>query len=166
MNINLASRITGYRIDAYGEKQYERIESDQKTLLTEIEGITSTVAQGFSDAGVHLVSDLMDADENLLLAVKGVGEKTLENVYDAVQKFIERADESELENDELNTLAVDQESKSTVIAEKVLEGTPNEEITLSPDSSELSSNQDSGIADDSESGNSIPDDQTVIENTE
>ena len=84
----------------------------------------------------------------------------------AVQKFIERADESELENDELNTLAVDQESKSTVIAEKVLEGTPNEEITLSPDSSELSSNQDSGIADDSESGNSIPDDQTVIENTE
>jgi len=40
MNINLASRLTGYRIDAYGVNQYKRLQDDQNTLLTEVDGIT------------------------------------------------------------------------------------------------------------------------------
>ncbi len=36
MNINLASKITDYRIDAYGVKQYERIQEDQKTITRRV----------------------------------------------------------------------------------------------------------------------------------
>ena len=39
MNINLASKLTDYKIDAYGVKQYERIQEDQKTPISEIEGV-------------------------------------------------------------------------------------------------------------------------------
>ena len=36
MNINLASKLTDYKIDAYGVNQYERIQEDQKTLLLKL----------------------------------------------------------------------------------------------------------------------------------
>ena len=93
MNINLASKISEYRIDAYGEKEYQRIQNDQNTPLTDVYGINSTVSNSLDSAGIKLVSDLLDADESLLLSVKGIGEKTLEGIYDSVQKFIERIDE-------------------------------------------------------------------------
>ena len=37
MNINLASRVTGFRIDAYGVNQYQRLQNDQNTELIEID---------------------------------------------------------------------------------------------------------------------------------
>ena len=36
MNINLASRLTDYKIDAYGVNQYERIQEDQKTSFPKL----------------------------------------------------------------------------------------------------------------------------------
>ena len=38
MNINLASKITDYKIDAYGVSNYERIQEDHKTNLENVEG--------------------------------------------------------------------------------------------------------------------------------
>jgi len=99
MNINLASRITDYRIDAFGEKEYERIQSDQKTALSDIDGITATTAKNLAAVGINVVSELLDADEDILLSAKGVGESSLDDIYTAVQEFIEReipAEEEEL----------------------------------------------------------------------
>ncbi|MBT3589597.1 MAG: transcription termination factor NusA [Candidatus Marinimicrobia bacterium] len=90
MNINLASRITDYRIDAFGENEYERIQSDQKTVLSEIDGITETTAKNLADVGVKIVSELLGADEDILLSAKGIGESSLDDIYTAVQEFIER----------------------------------------------------------------------------
>ena len=39
MNINLASKVTEYKIDAYGVLQYERIQKDQNTDLDNIPGL-------------------------------------------------------------------------------------------------------------------------------
>ena len=94
MNINLASRVTGYRIDAYGIKQYKRLQNDQNTQLIELNGIKNNVAKSLQDAGIRTVSDLMEADEESLLEIKGITSSTIEKVYSSVQHFIERDDSS------------------------------------------------------------------------
>ena len=101
MNINLASRLTGYRIDAYGVNQYKRLQDDQNTLLTEVDGITKKIGKSLLDANIKTVLDLMDADEESLLEITGIATSTVEQIYSSVQKFIEREDQ-ELDDDEGN----------------------------------------------------------------
>ena len=108
MNINLASRVTGYRIDAYGVNQYKRLQDDQNTNLTKIDGIDEDIANSLFDSNIKTVSDLMEADEESLLEISGVTSSKIENIYSSVQKFIEREipiideedDDISLEDDE------------------------------------------------------------------
>ena len=90
MNINLASKITEYRIDGYGVKQYERIQEDQKTLLIDIEGLDNKISTILSSSNVNTVSDLLDADMDELLKISGMDEQLLDEAYEGVQSFIER----------------------------------------------------------------------------
>ena len=99
MNINLASRVTGYRIDAYGVNQYKRLQNDQNTELIEIDGISDNIASLLQDSGIRTVSDLMEADEESLLEIKGIASSTIEKVYSSVQQFIEREEPSMADED-------------------------------------------------------------------
>ena len=101
MNINLASRLTGYRIDAYGVNQYKRLQDDQNTLLTEVDGITKKIGKYLLDANIKTVLDLMEADEESLLEITGIATSTVEQIYSSVQQFIER-EEPELDDGEDN----------------------------------------------------------------
>ena len=108
LNINLASRVTGYRIDAYGVNQYKRLQDDQNTLLTEVDGITEKIGKSLLDSNIKTVLDLMEADEESLLEISGINASHVEQVYSSVQQFIEREDldlddednSEKLENDE------------------------------------------------------------------
>tara|TARA_Y100001949_G_scaffold167827_1_gene165891 strand:- start:9200 stop:10666 length:1467 start_codon:yes stop_codon:yes gene_type:complete len=106
MNINLASKITDYRIDAYGVKQYERIQEDQKSLLTEIDGVDQTTAESLNSIGVTVVSELLDADMDDLLSAQGIDDESLDEIYEAVQSFIEREVETNDEEVESVDLAL------------------------------------------------------------
>ena len=101
MNINLASRLTGYRIDAYGVNQYKRLQDDQNTLLTEVDGITKKIGKSLLDANIKTVLELMEADEESLLEITGIATSTVEQIYSSVQQFIER-EEPELDDGEDN----------------------------------------------------------------
>ena len=111
MNINLASRVTGFRIDAYGINQYKRLQDDQNTKLIEIDGITENIAKSLQNAGIGTVSDLMEADEESLLEIKGIASSTIEKVYSSVQQFIEREEPSisEEEPDVDSSVRIDEE---------------------------------------------------------
>ena len=108
LNINLASKVTGYRIDAYGVNQYNRLQDDQNTPLTEVDGITEKIGKSLLDSNIKTVLDLMEADEESLLEISGINASLVEQVYSSVQKFIERDDldlddednSEKLENDE------------------------------------------------------------------
>ena len=108
MNINLASSLTEYRIDAYGVNQYKRLQDDQNTLLTEVDGITEKIGKSLLDSNIKTVLDLMEADEESLLEISGINASHVEQVYSSVQQFIEREDldlddednSEKLENDE------------------------------------------------------------------
>ncbi len=100
MNINLASKVVGYRIDAYGVNQYKRLQDDQNTVLADIDGITVKLSKSLANGGIETVNDLMDADEESLVDLKGITSENLDSVYSMVQTFIEREVEEVSSTDE------------------------------------------------------------------
>jgi len=100
MNINLASKLTDYKIDAYGVRQYERIQEDQKTFLHEIEGVEEEIISILNSMKIEIVSDLLDADMDVILKSGRIDENTLDSVYEAVQNFVEREDVEDIESDD------------------------------------------------------------------
>ena len=105
----------------------------------------------------------MDADENILLSVKGVGDKTLEDIYDSVQKFIERIDETFPDEEKLINIDADQELENTETSGKASEKNSDEKIEITSDSYEHPSDKDNGIIEEVDSNTLLPDDQTVID---
>jgi len=103
MNINLASKLTDYKIDAYGVNQYERIQEDQKTSISEIEGVGADISSLLSSMNIEVVSDLLEADMDDILKNSQISENILDEVYEAVQNFVEREvkEDSDLEDDDL-----------------------------------------------------------------
>ena len=102
MNINLASKLTDYKIDAYGVNQYERIQEDQKTPIAEIEGVEKEISLLLNSMNIEVVSDLLEADMDDILNTGQISEPALDGVYEAVQNFVEREvnEESEHEDDD------------------------------------------------------------------
>ena len=97
MNINLASKLTDYKIDAYGLNQYERIQEDQKTSIEEIEGVDKNVVSLLESMNIKIVSDLLEADMDDILKSGKINEESLDSVYESVQSFVEREIEEDPE---------------------------------------------------------------------
>jgi len=142
MNVNLASKITEYKIDAYGVMQYERIQEDQKTPLIDIEDMDSASAKLLTEAGFSLVSDLLDADMEDLLNINGISEDSLDQIYESVQNFIEREIEIEEEEEEIDLLSmgidletdsVGEETDKVEVGEKSVEKDEDSNSTESND---------------------------------
>lgn len=135
-NINLASKITEYRIDAYGVNQYERIQEDQKTQLSEIDGVEANIAEGLEKIGINKVSDLLDADMDTLLSADGIDEDSLDVVYESVQVFVERKVEVESAEDEIDIESLVGEFDSETKEDESEENDDDEPETKENESSE------------------------------
>ena len=123
MNVNLASKITEYKIDAYGVQQYERIQEDQKTPISDIEDVDDKIAKILEESGISLVSDLLDSDMDSLLNLKDIDEQALDSIYESVQNYVERKIEPEKEEDEidLSSLGIDLELENKSDSDPELE---------------------------------------------
>ena len=111
MNINLASKVTGYSIDAYGDKQYKRLQEDQNTPLSDIDGVNAKLSKALSNSNIVTVNDLMEIEEESLVEVSGFSSADIENIYSLVQAFIEREIIEEDDNDDSNENLNIEESK-------------------------------------------------------
>ena len=131
MNVNLASKITEYKIDAYGFKQYERIKEDQKTPIADIEGVNIKIAKILVKSGVSLVSDLLDSDMDNLLSIKNIDEEALDSLYESVQNYVEREIEPEVEEEQVDLsllgIDIDLDSENPVSEVKLDRSTSEEE---------------------------------------
>jgi len=117
VNVNLASKVTEYRIDAFGLKEYERKQSEQEKLLADIEDIPKRSVKPLSENNINTVSDLLNSEEERLIEIKGISEKSLEKIYDAVQSFVEKnqaVENSKTEEEET-------EESSSLLNKEVLE---------------------------------------------
>ena len=120
MNVNLASKVTEYKIDAYGVQQYERIQEDQKTLISNIEGVDNKIAKILEETGISLVSDLLDSDMDSLLNLKDINEQALDSIYEAVQDYVERKIEPEKEEEhdiDFSSLGIDIEIENKNVSD-------------------------------------------------
>ncbi|MBH51359.1 MAG: transcription termination factor NusA [Candidatus Marinimicrobia bacterium] len=117
VNVNLAANVTDYKIDAFGKKEYERKQVEQETLLSEIENVKKSVAKVLNDHDISTVSDLLNSSEENLLDIDKIDEDILEDIYDNVQKFIEKNQNEEVTEEE------------TPEEEVTEEETPEEEVT-------------------------------------
>ena len=99
VNINLASNVTEYRIDAFGKNEYERKNAEQEKLLADIPSMPARAVNPLAESGIFTVSELLNSDEEKLLEIKGIAATTLEKIYDAVQSFVEENENETPEED-------------------------------------------------------------------
>ena len=138
VNVNLAANVTDYKIDAFGKKEYERKQVEQETLLSEVENIKKSVAKTLSDHDISTVSDLLNSSEESLLDIDKVDEDLLEDIYDNVQKFIEKNQneeptEEETPEEEVTEEPTEEEAPEEEVAEEPTEEeAPEEEVAEEP----------------------------------
>ena len=119
VNINLASNVTEYRIDAFGKNEYERKNAEQEKLLADIPSMPARAVNPLAESGISTVSELLNADEEKLLEIKGIAATTLEKIYDAVQSFVEEnQNETPEENVSLKSDSEENENLSEEIEAK------------------------------------------------
>ena len=58
VNVNLASTVTEYRIDAFGKNEYENKQIEQETLLSDIKNMPKRPIKPLEENNIKTVSDL------------------------------------------------------------------------------------------------------------
>ena len=103
---------------SYTFTEYEADVRSLRKTLSEIENISPEVSDGLSAIGINVVSDLLDADMDVLLSASNVDEDSLDTIYEAVQSFVERALETPSDDEELEDIIID--SNDAVILNRQL----------------------------------------------
>ncbi|SVB79801.1 uncharacterized protein METZ01_LOCUS232655, partial [marine metagenome] len=121
-NINLAAEVTGYKIEAVKQSEYEGtpVNKDQEVFLDQIDTLTKRMVSLLSEAEVNTVADYNAATDEDLLAVKGVGAKMLETVSERITVYL--ASISQLAEKETNDEAVEMANEAEEISAKAIEG--------------------------------------------
>jgi len=122
-NIRLASNVTGYEIDAVKYSEYEAL-GQQVIYLDEIEGLHQGTVRSLMEAGIESVSEYLNSDEEDLVNIKGVGEKSLENFHEELAQYVDLETGELLEQEEKESEAADSDSDDS---ESVDKGTLEEE---------------------------------------
>ncbi|MBT3216388.1 MAG: transcription termination factor NusA [Candidatus Marinimicrobia bacterium] len=99
VNINLASKVTQYRIDAYGEKEYQKRSDAQKTSLIDVPDFPKIAAKSLEKIEILTVGDLDSAEDDVLDDL--LKDEVLEKVYDTVDEFIKEAVKPDIEEEEV-----------------------------------------------------------------
>ena len=87
-NIKLASQVTGYTIDAVKRSDYK---TNNKSIipLSEIKGISGAQILNFKEKDIISATDFLESDKEILLSVKGIGDKTIEKITNSINDYLE-----------------------------------------------------------------------------
>ena len=100
MNIKLASLLLDYRIDAFGEIEYDLRKKEQNTILSDIPEFPKKAAKSLQTNDINTLAEFQSKYEDSLLEMKEITETVLEKIYDSIQSFIEKNRASALEEAE------------------------------------------------------------------
>ncbi len=117
-------------VGGFGKKEYDRNQKQQATPLIEIPDFTSAKVKLLDSAGIETVSDLLNANEEEILAIEGMGEKTLEDAYSLVAAYIEEDNNEEEVEEEVNLeqLLDDLNEQETVVEKSAVKEETLEEL--------------------------------------
>lgn len=88
-NIRLASEVTGYTIDAIKKSDYE-VSETETFYLEDIEGLTEHNWKLLYSVGIETADELLNAPQEDLVSIKGLGEKTVEKIIAVVEEAVEK----------------------------------------------------------------------------
>jgi N utilization substance protein A len=94
-NVRLASKLIGWRIDIKSEEekraeiesQISRMQESVPTPIENMAGLTPSLVQKLSDAGISTVEQLADLAPEDLENIPGIGTKTVEKIKDALSEY-------------------------------------------------------------------------------
>ena len=93
-NIKLASRLTGWEIEARSESQVQdagkKAQADAINDLTTVEGIGPKLAELLIKAGITDIEKISKLQPSDLATLQGVGEKTAEKIIRGAQKYMHK----------------------------------------------------------------------------
>ena len=138
VNISLASKLTGYTIDAYTKSEYEEVLINQKTTLESLDGITKTLRNKLAKADIVSVADYLNVKKYVLNEELELNDKDITSISNAVNSFIEithnkeeeveEALDLDLTNAEQNIEAVEDDSEEADSTDK--ETAEEEDLTI------------------------------------
>jgi len=86
-NINLASKVTGYTIDAVKQSEYEGPKV-RTIYLDELAGLSINQVEVLAQADVHTASEFLESTADDILALKGFGPRTYEKVHTIISQAV------------------------------------------------------------------------------
>jgi N utilization substance protein A len=102
--VRLASKLIGWHIDIKSEEEKRReVESQMaamahaQTSIADLEGLTPKLVEKLQEVGIKTVEDLGNQTPEQLMQLPGIGEKMVEKIRDAVEKFYEALEQAEAE---------------------------------------------------------------------
>src|ERR1700743_2186218 len=100
-NVRLASKLIGWDIDIKSEEEKRReIEEEMTALtapttpLTTLAGIGAKTIEKIEAAGISSIEKLADMTPEQLMEIPGIGEKMIDKIYQAVNRFYEGGGEA------------------------------------------------------------------------
>ena len=128
VNINLASKLTGYTIDAYTKSEYDEVLVNQKTTLESLKGITKTLSNKLVKVGIISVADYLNTKKYVLTDELELNEKEVTSISDAVNLFIEVTHNKNDETEEVIEISEEKnDSDVNQVLEEIVENLPIEE---------------------------------------
>ncbi len=127
VNINLASKLTGYTIDAYTKLEYEEVLINQKTTLESLDGITKALSNKLAKADIVSVADYLNVKKYILTEELELDEKEISSISDAVNLFIEITHNKE-ENIEVVSTDKEQNVETTEEVNQEAESSDEEKV--------------------------------------
>ena len=134
VNINLASKLTGYTIDAYTKSEYDEVLVNQKTTLESLKGITKTLNNKLAKVGIISVANYLNTKKYVLTDELELNEKEVTSISDAVNLFIEITHNKNDETEEV--IEISEEKNDSDVNQVVEEDVENLPIEESKDDSE------------------------------
>jgi N utilization substance protein A len=153
-NVRLASKLLGWHIDVKSEEEKRHeVESQMaamahaQTSIADLEGLTPKLIAKLQESGIKTVEDLGNQTPEQLMQLPGIGEKMVERIRDAVEKFYEaleaaeaaEAAQAEAQAEEVAEMTGDVAPEGSEEGEESEKAPPElaaEEITSAPENDE------------------------------
>jgi transcription termination/antitermination protein NusA len=95
VNLRMASLLTDYQIEPIKESEYDSESSIDyaSTAIEDVEELANSVKLKLVDAGLKNISDLAEKGVDGLKEIDGIGPKTVDKIWEVVQKYLDTEDE-------------------------------------------------------------------------
>ncbi|OQX87311.1 hypothetical protein B6D60_04145 [candidate division KSB1 bacterium 4484_87] len=98
-NKRLASKLTGWEIDTIKESEYQELMEEDSFASIDIsemeDELGASLVKKLIASGYESIGDILDAGEEEILQISGVGQKTVDKIFNAIEKVKQEEYEEE-----------------------------------------------------------------------